>query len=264
MTTIFKVIKREGSTQYAFIEAESSDKAIEYASSLDGEAWRENQDYDNDIEDPALPATPEELHGCIVERTDGTYFNYEKAETEQPDHGVVTVENSAQLLHQYEQEQPLNPAGQAAAWQVVLSACKQAGMKGIHDVAIKDVVAFIKGLHPTEQDENDIRPPVPAELIGKFDAEYNHYPFSATLTDKYGEQTICAINKRNTAADFQEAVREAILEELGDDVHEIKRITYGEMSRHNYGCEVIVDYIEEEGEEITETRAFIIVPTSIY
>lgn len=73
-TGIYEVRRKESSTEYCYIKADSPAEAEEIAADLDPEAWTSCQDYTADTED-IIPATPQDLAGRIVNDAEG-YFNY--------------------------------------------------------------------------------------------------------------------------------------------------------------------------------------------
>jgi hypothetical protein len=71
---IFLVTRVETSSEYIFVEARTKKEAIESADEIDAELWSQNQDYDGELS--AERAEPEDLLGRIINRRDGSYYNY--------------------------------------------------------------------------------------------------------------------------------------------------------------------------------------------
>jgi hypothetical protein len=75
---VYKIVRKETSTQYALIDANSESEALECAQNK-SPYWRENQDYQSEILSTEI-AHKSELKGRLIDRAEGGTYDYPKLE----------------------------------------------------------------------------------------------------------------------------------------------------------------------------------------
>lgn len=100
-TTIYKVTREEKSSEHIFVEATSPENAELIADKIESQLWTQNQDHESDLS--AEVAVAHDLIGRIINRADGSHFNYSDEPTTKAQEKIYPFSGSFVFLN------PRNP-----------------------------------------------------------------------------------------------------------------------------------------------------------